>query len=403
MDNLKDSKGDSDSYSDEDEDTKGGSVGSPRGVKRSLADSSESGGNNMTEDEKKAERRAANRRSAFQSRQRRKILIEDLQRTVAALSKDNTSLRKSNDELRLQLEATLLENHQFRMQQQLAGLGAVGAGAGAGGGGGGLFAQANNSSALQQIQAAAALQSAGGSAGNSGGQTMSQLLSSIVGASSGPAASVGGGGGSSSSDTEALLNARLALAAASQQQPQAPNDTNPNPSPNSAVSHLGSLQGAAAGLQSLLESAARVGSSSGGAIGSPPATTSAQAPASDLQGLLLESLAGRQLSGGGIAGLGAAHQLVGLQSLLESAARGENMGGGAGGGMLNITGLTEMQRAILQEAVMAGMAANQGAQNAAPAISASQGNNQPHERTNDTISTGVSEALRNYLQKNQRP
>ncbi|VEU40487.1 unnamed protein product [Pseudo-nitzschia multistriata] len=68
----------------------------------------------LTEEEKKAERRAANRRSAFQSRQRRKILIEDLQRTVAALSKDNNDLRKTNDEIRSQLEAALLENRQLR-------------------------------------------------------------------------------------------------------------------------------------------------------------------------------------------------------------------------------------------------------------------------------------------------
>ena len=68
----------------------------------------------LTEEEKKAERRAANRRSAFQSRQRRKILIEDLQRTVAALSKDNNDLRKNNDEIRSQLEAALLENRQLR-------------------------------------------------------------------------------------------------------------------------------------------------------------------------------------------------------------------------------------------------------------------------------------------------
>ena len=68
----------------------------------------------LTEEEKKAERRAANRRSAFQSRQRRKILIEDLQRTVAALSKDNNDIRKNNDDLRSQLEAALLENRQLR-------------------------------------------------------------------------------------------------------------------------------------------------------------------------------------------------------------------------------------------------------------------------------------------------
>jgi len=48
----------------------------------------------MTEDEKRDERRAANRLSAFQSRQRRKIVIEDLQKTVASLSKDNASQRQ---------------------------------------------------------------------------------------------------------------------------------------------------------------------------------------------------------------------------------------------------------------------------------------------------------------------
>jgi len=46
-----------------------------------------------TEDEKRDERRAANRLSAFQSRQRRKIVIEDLQKTVACLSKDNAVQR----------------------------------------------------------------------------------------------------------------------------------------------------------------------------------------------------------------------------------------------------------------------------------------------------------------------
>ena len=45
----------------------------------------------MTEDDKRDERRAANRLSAFQSRQRRKIVIEDLQKTASSLSKDNAS------------------------------------------------------------------------------------------------------------------------------------------------------------------------------------------------------------------------------------------------------------------------------------------------------------------------
>ena len=69
-------------------------------------------------EEKLAERRAANRRSAFQSRQRRKILIEDLQKTVASLSKDNADLRKTNEDLRFQMKFLLLENKQIRQQLQ---------------------------------------------------------------------------------------------------------------------------------------------------------------------------------------------------------------------------------------------------------------------------------------------
>lgn len=92
---------------------KGKATSASSGACRSSNSNSSSNGP-LTEDEKKAERRAANRRSAFQSRQRRKILIEDLQRTVAALSKDNNDLRKNNDEIRSQLEAALLENRQLR-------------------------------------------------------------------------------------------------------------------------------------------------------------------------------------------------------------------------------------------------------------------------------------------------
>lgn len=69
-------------------------------------------------EEKLAERRAANRRSAFQSRQRRKILIEDLQKTVASLSKDNADLRKTNEDLRFQMKFLLLENKQIRQSLQ---------------------------------------------------------------------------------------------------------------------------------------------------------------------------------------------------------------------------------------------------------------------------------------------
>lgn len=47
----------------------------------------------MTDDDKRDARLAANRLSAFQSRQRRKIVIEDLQQKASSLSKDNASQR----------------------------------------------------------------------------------------------------------------------------------------------------------------------------------------------------------------------------------------------------------------------------------------------------------------------
>ena len=75
---------------------------------------------NMTEEERRAERRAANRRSAFESRQRRKILIEDLQETVQSLSKENAAIRKEADALKIQLQEAQQENRQLRLQQQLS-------------------------------------------------------------------------------------------------------------------------------------------------------------------------------------------------------------------------------------------------------------------------------------------
>lgn len=88
-----------------------------RGIKRKeAADAAED-----DDDEKKAERRAANRRSAFQSRQRRKVLIEDLQKTVATLSKENTELRNGTNQLRAKLETAMLENQLLRKQQKGGG------------------------------------------------------------------------------------------------------------------------------------------------------------------------------------------------------------------------------------------------------------------------------------------
>lgn len=70
----------------------------------------------MTEEERKEERRAANRLSAFQSRNRRKIIIEDLQKTVAQLSKDNNEQRKQNSQMKTQLDAAYRENEVLRRQ-----------------------------------------------------------------------------------------------------------------------------------------------------------------------------------------------------------------------------------------------------------------------------------------------
>jgi bZIP transcription factor len=76
--------------------------------------SREKNNDNLTEDDKKEQRRAANRLSAFQSRQRRKIIIEDLQRTVARISKDNSDERKKSDDLQAELDAVKRENEVLR-------------------------------------------------------------------------------------------------------------------------------------------------------------------------------------------------------------------------------------------------------------------------------------------------
>jgi len=59
------------------------------------------------------ERLAANRRSAAVSRQRRKILIEELQNSVSSLVKENASLRRDNDKLKEQLEQLREENRNL--------------------------------------------------------------------------------------------------------------------------------------------------------------------------------------------------------------------------------------------------------------------------------------------------
>ncbi|KAL3938328.1 MAG: hypothetical protein SGBAC_006743 [Bacillariaceae sp.] len=313
-----------------------------------------------SEEDKKAERRAANRRSAFQSRQRRKILIEDLQRTVAGLSKENTDLRKSNEDLRVQLKGILLENHQLRMQQQMHNPN-VGA------------ADLMQASALLrgggQNSAIAQLLGAGGVNGQLGGQA--QPPSSDAPAGNFPSSSPNG-------DNDSILNSRLALVAAQARadelgQSQDGNNANALPPPSNApqatapppsnqnapMPGMDQNQGLG-GLQSLLESARQGGLQNSLGGGGHQLNV--------LQGLLENSAYG----GGGVP----AGAMGGLAALYDSVSRAPAMGGG----------LNDIQRALL-----AGGGNNTGGISGLTAP-------KPGNNGNDNT---VSDALRNLLQKNQ--
>ena len=88
------------------------------------------GRDSLTEDERKEERKAANRRSAYQSRLRKKLLIEELQGKVAALSDTIQKLRNDNMLLSTELESALTENRRLRFMQIHQQDGMVGAGGG---------------------------------------------------------------------------------------------------------------------------------------------------------------------------------------------------------------------------------------------------------------------------------
>ena len=75
----------------------------------------------LTEDDKREDRRAANRLSAFQSRQRRKMIIEDLQKTVAEQSKHNAEQGKEIADLKRQLQAARQDNELLRHQLASSG------------------------------------------------------------------------------------------------------------------------------------------------------------------------------------------------------------------------------------------------------------------------------------------
>ena len=80
------------------------------------------------EGERKEERKAANRRSAFQSRLRKKLLIDELQQKVTKLSEELSVLKDNNRTLTQGLEASLAENRKLRFLHQQGGSRATPAG-----------------------------------------------------------------------------------------------------------------------------------------------------------------------------------------------------------------------------------------------------------------------------------
>ncbi|CAJ1957362.1 unnamed protein product [Cylindrotheca closterium] len=351
-----DSDNNSQDVSSDEEGIKNIGDGKTSGKKRSLP---------ASEEEKKAERRAANRRSAFQSRQRRKILIEDLQRTVAGLSKENTDLRKSNEDLRVQLKAILLENHQLRMQQQMhnPNVGAT---------------DLMQASALLrgggQNSAIAQLLGAGGVAGQLGGQAQPPVAAD---ASSGNAPTSAPNG-----DNDSLLNSRLALVAA-----------------QARADELGQSQDGATATAPPAPSNAPQASAPQSSNGNAPMSGMDQNQA--FNGL--QSLFDSARQGGFQGSIGGNHQLNVLQGLLENSAFGGGGGGGAPGGAMG--GLAALYDSISRNPGMGGGGLNDiqrallacGGGNNAAGIA---GLTAPKPANNGNDNT-VSDALRNLLQKNQ--
>ena len=72
------------------------------------------------EDEKKLQaRREANRMHAFKSRQRSKILLQELQQTVETLRKDKSELERQNAVLRAQVDVLNQQNASLMQHQQI--------------------------------------------------------------------------------------------------------------------------------------------------------------------------------------------------------------------------------------------------------------------------------------------
>jgi predicted RNase H-like nuclease (RuvC/YqgF family) len=94
----------------------------PSGGQKRLRDSDDDDeGQDWEHGERKEERKAANRRSAFQSRLRKKLLIEELQKKVDKLSEELSILKENNRTLTQGLEASLSENRKLRFLHQQGG------------------------------------------------------------------------------------------------------------------------------------------------------------------------------------------------------------------------------------------------------------------------------------------
>ena len=74
-----------------------------------------------TTEEKKWDRVLANRRSAKESRERRKQLLSDLEESVEKLKKDNSGLSAENANLRTQLQIALASNNRTAAEATLTG------------------------------------------------------------------------------------------------------------------------------------------------------------------------------------------------------------------------------------------------------------------------------------------
>mmetsp|Transcript_128 Transcript_128/g.292 ORF Transcript_128/g.292 Transcript_128/m.292 type:complete len:132 (+) Transcript_128:68-463(+) len=77
--------------------------GSTHNMGDDMGDDDSGGGNGEGKNKKRKERLEQNRISARESRKRKKSMIEELQKTVITLSRENKELNEKNEQLRQQL------------------------------------------------------------------------------------------------------------------------------------------------------------------------------------------------------------------------------------------------------------------------------------------------------------